>query len=399
MPTFVYTGLTATGTETSGELAASSRSEAATMLQRKNIRAVSLRTKTLSLNIDINLPVSSKDIARFTRDFATMVSSGIPLSHAVEILAEQTDSKPFAKAIGQISGDVLGGSGLAESMAKHARFFTPLYRNMVAAGEASGNLDTVLKRLAIYLEKQNSLRQKIISAMVYPAVIAIVTIASTVLMFSVVVPKFADMFMQLGGTIPAPTQIVLDISALFEHYGLWALLAIIVSLLAIWWYGKTDKGALALDGFRLKIPVLGTLLRKSSVARFSQTLSTLLGSGVSILDALSIAASTAGNKLLEKGLLLTLEKIAGGQTISAPLEETGLFPPMVIRMISVGEKTGDLSGMLEKISQSYEEEVDTAVQAMTSVLEPIMIIFMAAIIGGILVAMYLPMFEMMTTIG
>jgi type IV pilus assembly protein PilC len=269
---------------------------------------------------------------------------------------------------------------------------------MVAAGEASGNLDGVLNRLADYQEKADALRRKITGAMTYPIIVLVVAVGATIAMLTFVVPTFANMFSDMGGSLPTPTRIVMGISEFLQHYILFLIAAAVGAVVALSSYYKTENGKFAIDTIKLKLPVFGDLERKSSIARFSQTLSTLLNSGVTILDALDITAKTAGNKVLEKGIFRTLEKITGGLNIADPLKETGVFPPMVIHMIAVGEKTGDLAEMLKKISVFYEEEVNAAVDALTSIIEPVMIVVMGVIIGGILIAMYLPMFDMIGTV-
>ena len=269
---------------------------------------------------------------------------------------------------------------------------------MVSAGEASGNLDGVLTRLAEYLEKSDAIPRKIKGAMAYPTIVLIVAVMATVAMLTFVVPTFAQMFMDVGGTLPLPTRIVMGLSSFLQHYFIGIILVILAAAVSFTYYNKTENGKFRIDTIRLMIPIIGDLERKSCISRFSQTLSTLLTSGVTIIDALNITAKTAGNKVLEKGILKTLERITGGLSIAEPLKETGVFPPMVIHMIAVGEKTGDLAEMLKKISQFYEEEVDAAVDALTSVIEPVLIVLMGLVVGGILIAMYLPMFNMIGTV-
>jgi len=327
-----------------------------------------------------------------------MTSAGLPLVNCLDILASQTENKKLSSSIKQVSGDIQGGSTLADALGKHPQVFNSLYSNMVAAGEASGNLDTVLSRLADYQEKSEALRRKIKGAMTYPLIVLIVAVLATIAMLTFVVPTFAQMFVDMGGSLPLPTKIVMDISSFLQRFFLLIIAALAGLVFLLSYYYKTENGRLRLDALKLKIPVFGDLERKSSISRFAQTLSTLLSSGVTIIDSLSITAKTAGNKVLEKGIIKTLERITGGLTIAEPLKETGVFPPMVIHMISVGEKTGDLAEMLKKIAEFYQEEVDAAIDALTSVIEPIMIIVMGVVIGGILIAMYLPMFDMIGTI-
>lgn len=399
MPKFIYTGVTSAGGQAKGEIEARGRTEAIGLLRKKKIRALSMKRKPMEFSLNFSMPVKLEDISRFTRQFSAMTSAGLPLVECMDILGNQSENKTLSGAMRQVSADIQSGSALADSLAKHPKIFSSLYCNMVSAGEASGNLDGVLNRLAEYLEKADRLRRKIKGAMTYPAVLLIVASASVALMLTFVIPQFANLFTDLGGTLPAPTRLVMAMSDGLRHYFL-AVVLVIVGLFAGYnWFYKTPKGALAIDNIKLKLPVVGDMLRKSAISRFSQTLSTLLSSGISILDALSITARTAGNTVIERGIMVTIEKITGGQTIAEPLSETGLFPPMVIHMISVGEKTGDISSMLSKIAQFYEEEVDAAVDALTSVLEPIMIVVLGAVIGGLLVAMYLPMFDLIGAIG
>ena len=400
MARFSYVGVTTSGKQVKGEIQAANRNEVVSLLRKKKVRPISIKNSTLDMNINIPFldQVKLQDISRFTRQFSAMTSAGLPLVSCLDILGGQTENKKMAAAIKQVSSDIQGGSTLADAMQKHPSIFNSLYSNMVAAGEASGSLDTVLSRLADYLEKSDALRRKIKGAMTYPIIVLCVAIGAAVVMLTFVVPTFAQMFADSGGTLPLPTRIVMGISDFLKSFLPLMVLAFIGIVVAITYYYKTEDGKLRIDKLKLALPVFGDLERKSAIGRFAQTLSTLLTSGVTILDALSITAKTAGNKVLEKGIIRTLERISGGLTIAEPLKETGVFPPMVVHMIAVGEKTGDLAEMLRKISEFYEEEVDAAVDALTSIIEPIMIIFIGAIVGGILIAMYLPMFDMISTV-
>jgi type IV pilus assembly protein PilC len=308
-------------------------------------------------------------------------------------------SKNFSQIIQQVSGDIQVGSSLADALSKHSRVFDPLFCNMVAAGEASGNLDGVLNRVAEYKEKSERIVRKIKGALTYPIIIIFIVIGLSGIMLTFVIPIFAKMFKDLGGTLPLPTQIVMTLSDLLVHNLIYIIIFVIAASVAFVTYYRTPGGRYNIDFLTLKLPILGELVRKTAVGRFSETLSTLLTSGVTILDAITITAKTAGNKVLEKGLLRVAEKITGGMTIADPLRETGVFPQMVIQMIAVGEKTGDLSGMLIKIAEFYTEEVDAAVESLTAVLEPIMIILVGGIVGGMLIAMYLPIFNMIGAVG
>jgi type IV pilus assembly protein PilC len=398
MPKFSYVGVTATGKQVKGEIQAASKNEVISLLRKKKLRPVTIKAASMSINLGFLDKVKLQDVSRFTRQFSAMTAAGLPLVQCLDILAAQTENKKLSAAVKQISGDIQGGSTLADALEKHPTIFNSLYCNMISAGEASGSLDTVLSRLADYQEKAEALRRKIKGAMTYPLIVTVVAIGATAAMLTFVVPTFAQMFTDVGGSLPLPTQIVMNISNFLQKYIFLLILAVVGALVALSYYYKTDDGKLKIDGIKLNIPVWGDLERKSSISRFAQTLSTLLTSGVTILDALNITAKTAGNKVLEKGIIRTLERITGGMTIAEPLKETGVFPPMVIHMISVGEKTGDLAEMLKKISDFYKDEVDAAIDALTSIIEPIMIVVMGAIIGGILIAMYLPMFDMIGTI-
>lgn len=398
MAQFTYVGVTASGKQVKGEIQAANKNEVISLLRKKKLRPVSIKAKGLDLKLSFGSGVKLTDLSRFTRQFAAMTSAGLPLVQCLDILAAQTENKILAAAVKQISGDIQGGSTLADALRKHQKIFNNLYSNMVAAGEASGNLDGVLNRLADYQEKADALRRKIKGAMTYPIIVLIVAVGATVAMLAFIVPTFAQMFTDMGGTLPMPTRIVMGISDFLRKFYLVIFGIVGAIVFAITSYYKTEDGRFNIDKLKLTLPVYGDLERKSSIARFSQTLSTLLNSGVTILDALDITAKTAGNRVLEKGIIRTLEKITGGLNIADPLKETGVFPPMVIHMIAVGEKTGDLAEMLKKVSVFYDEEVNAAVEALTSIIEPIMIVVMGAIVGGILIAMYLPMFSMMSTI-
>jgi type IV pilus assembly protein PilC len=398
MPKFTYVGVTANGKQVKGEIQAANKNEVISLLRKKKLRPVSIKSASVGINLAFLDNVKLQDVSRFTRQFSAMTAAGLPLVQCLDILGAQTENKKLSAAIKQISGDIQGGSTLADALQKHPSIFNSLYCNMISAGEASGSLDTVLLRLADYQEKAEALRRKIKGAMTYPLIVTIVAIFATAAMLTFVVPTFAQMFTDVGGTLPLPTQIIMTLSDFLKKYILLIILIIAGAITALFYYYKTDDGKLRIDGIKLKLPVWGDLERKSSISRFAQTLSTLLTSGVTILDALNITAKTAGNKVLEKGIIRTLERITGGMTIAEPLKETGVFPPMVIHMISVGEKTGDLAEMLKKISDFYKEEVDAAIDALTSIIEPVMIVVMGTVIGGILIAMYLPMFDMIGTV-
>ncbi len=401
MPKFKYKGVGADGKTVKGEITASGRGDAINTLRQGRIRVTSIKELGKSI-LDIQIgeeKVKISDLSRVTRQFSSMTSAGLPLVQCMDILSEQTENRTLSKALHSVSVDIQSGNSLADSLRKHKKIFNPLYCNMVEAGEASGNLDGVLERLSTYLEKSDQLQRKIKGALMYPAILLLIAVGVTIIMLTFVIPKFAKMFTDFGGTLPLPTRITMSISDFLQAYFIYIIIAIIGIVIGIKKYYSTEKGAYVIDSFLLKLPVLGDLLRKGAVSRFSQTLATLLGSGVSILQALKITAKTSGNKVIEKGLLGSVESISGGKTISDPLKTTGIFPPMVIHMIAVGEKTGDITGMLQKVAQFYEEEVDAAVDALTAVLEPIMIVVLGVVVGGLLVSMYLPMFDIMNQVG
>ena len=398
MPKYTYVGVTTSGKQVKGEIQAANKNEVASLLRKKKVRPISIKGSAIDFKFPMLDRVKLVDISRFTRQFSAMTSAGLALVSCLDILAGQTENKKLAAAVKQVSTDIQGGNTLADALQKHPSIFNSLYCNMVAAGESSGSLDTVLSRLADYQEKADALRRKIKGAMTYPVIVLCVAIFATIAMLTFVVPTFAQMFSEGGGTLPLPTRIVMGLSNFLQTFFPLIIILFVGVAVAFNYYYKTENGKLVIDKIKLQLPVFGDLERKSCIGRFAQTLSTLLSSGVTILDALSITAKTAGNKVLEKGLMRTLERISGGLTIAEPLKDTGVFPPMVIHMIAVGEKTGDLAEMLKKISEFYQEEVDAAVEALTSIIEPIMIIFIGIVVGGILIAMYLPMFDMIGTI-
>jgi type IV pilus assembly protein PilC len=399
MPVFEYKGKTLAGAQVQGAMKAQTREELERVLRQNRILVTSINKKAAEIQIKFGTGVKKVEISRFTRQFATMIGAGLPMVQCLEILSQQTESKEFAKIIAQVRDSVQSGSTLSEALARHPKVFDQLYCNMVEAGEVGGALDAILIRLAIYREKADKLVRKVKGAMMYPAVICVVATGVTIAMLTFIVPVFAGMFKGVGSELPGPTQAVLDISNFLKSNYIYMLVGIIGLAVGLFWWKKTPQGALQLDRLLLRTPVLGTLVRKSSVARFTRTLSTLLASGVSILEALEITAKTSGNLVVANAINKSVLAIAEGETITAPLKETGVFPPMVIQMIGVGEKTGGLDDMLGKIADFYDEEVNDAVTALTSIIEPVIIVFMGAVIGGILIAMYLPMFDIIGKIG
>lgn len=391
MPKYLYKGLNSTNNKVKGEIQASSRNEAISLLRKSKFRELSLRRSLAKPPFNILSKVTLEDISHFTRQFSTMITAGIPAVQCLEIAYNQTENKTLADVTRQITGDVRGGASLAKALGKHPEIFNPFYCNMVAAGEKSGTLARAITRLAEHMEKSSSLIRKVKGAMTYPLIITGMAVLAIALLFIFIIPKFTNLFVNLGTELPLPTRVVMFISEFCQNYTLLAACALLIILFILNRYYKTEKGTFVLDSLLLKIPIIGDIKRKSSISRFSQTLSTLLSSGTDTSNALSITAKTAGNKVLERGILHTVNKLTIRHSIAEHLNETGLFPPMVVHMIAHGEKTGETPSMLTKISTFYEEEVDAAVDALTSIVEPLLIIMLAIIISGILIALYLPL--------
>ncbi len=399
MPTFEWKGSRA-GQMQSGVLTADSKDAAEQILRRQRIEAPSIKEK----GKEIALPkfgggVAPQLVAIFTRQFSVMIDAGLPLVQCLEILAGQQENKTFKRALIQIRQDVESGSNLADSMRKHPKIFNDLFTNMVAAGEAGGILDTILQRLAQYIEKSVKLNSQVKSAMIYPvAVISIACIVIAIILWKVI-PVFAALFKGLGAELPMPTQIVIWLSNFIADF--WWLMVIVIggTIYSLRRYHETYKGKRVLDGIVLKMPILGMLMRKIAVARFCRTLSTLTASGVPILDGLQITARTSGNAIVEDAIMATRKSVEEGKTISEPLADTDVFPSMVVQMIAVGEQTGALDTMLSKIADFYEDEVDTAVAGLMKLLEPVLIAFLGVAIGGIVIAMYMPMFTLIGKVG
>ncbi|MBI4540537.1 MAG: type II secretion system F family protein [Gemmatimonadetes bacterium] len=399
MPLFTYSARPASGGDIQqGEIDVASKDEVMSYLHRQKLIPISVREKQRQLAIKFGTGIKTRDIVIFTRQFATMINSGLPLVQSLDILAEQTDNPNLRKIIQDVLYDVESGHTLADAVGKHPKVFTELYKNMVAAGEAGGILDTILLRLAAFLEKNDALIRKIKGAMIYPAVIFSVAIMAVIVLLVFVIPTFQKMFASAGIPLPLPTRIVIGMSQLLQSF--WWLMggSVVGFVFLIRYIYGTDGGRLALDRLLLNIPIMGDLQRKAAVARFTRTLGTLVSSGVSILDGLEITAKTAGNRVIHDAVMGSRASIAGGETISAPLKESGVFPPMVVQMINVGEQTGGLDEMLSKIADFYDEEVDTAVEALLAAMEPIMIVVLGVVVGGMIVAMYLPIFDMINAV-
>ena len=400
MPVFQYTARTLKGELQSGEVDLPSRDDVIAHLRKNRMVVVQVRPapKQLKLSFKFGGGVKTRDVVIMTRQFATMINAGLPLVQALGILADQTENKILANVTRQVVYDVESGHTLADALRKHPKAFSDLFVNMVAAGEAGGILDTILLRLAQFLEKNDAIIRKVKGAMVYPVVImSVAAIAITVLLIFVI-PTFQSMFASVNLELPLPTRIVIGASNILKHYW-WAIIGFFgLTFFAITRYYKTVPGKLQIDTFLLNVPVLGDVLRKSAVSRFTRTLGTLISSGVSILDGLEITARTAGNQVIHNAVMASRASIAGGETIAAPLQKSKVFPAMVISMIAVGEQTGGLDEMLSKIADFYDEEVDAAVSTLLSLMEPIMIVVLGVIVGGMVVAMYLPIFDMVNAV-
>jgi len=401
MPSFVWKGKNRFGAFQEGVLIADSRDAASATLRRQNIQVTTIREKGREVRLLPRIPrgVSSKRVSIFTRQFSVMLDAGLPLVQCLEILGEQEENKTFAEIIQAVRTDVESGSSLADAMRKHPKAFNNLYTSMVAAGEAGGILDIILQRLATYIEKVVRLQAQVKSAMVYP--ITVLTIAAGVVWIILwkVIPVFSQLFAGLGAEMPFLTRVVVTASNFIGRFGWLVIIALFFVVMAIRRYHKTETGRRVIDGFVLKIPVIGMLVRKVAVARFCRTLATLTSSGVPILEGLEITARTSGNAIIEDAIMAVRKAVEEGKTISAPLAETKVFPAMVVQMINVGEQTGALDQMLSKIADFYEEEVDTAISGLMKLLEPVMIVILGGIIGTIVTAMYLPMYAILQKIG
>ena len=395
MPTFAYTARTLGGELKTATMDAASRDEVVAQLRRQKLIVVKIDEEKAKKRMG---RIKTRDIVIFTRQFATMINAGLPLVQALDILSRQSENKALQDVTRQVVYDVESGHTVADALRRHPKAFTDLYVNMVAAGEAGGILDTILLRLATFLEKNDALVGKVKSAMIYPAVIMSVAVVAIVVLLIFVIPVFQNMFASVNLSLPLPTRVVIGLSSFLKRYwwlmgaGIWG------GIFMLRQFYRTPTGKLRIDSFLLHMPVLGDLLRKSAVSRFTRTLGTLISSGVSILDGLEITAKTAGNQVIHNAIMESRASIAGGDTISAPLQKSNVFPPMVISMIAVGEQTGGLDEMLTKIADFYDTEVDTAVSGLLSLMEPIMIVFLGVIVGGMVVAMYLPIFDMINAV-
>ena len=408
MPMFVYEGRTTTGEVRKGELEAANQAAVMTKLREMKIKPTTVKKKggfDLQGEIKIPLPafmqpkVGEKDLVVFTRQFATMIDSGLPLVQCLDIQATNVENPTFKSQLSDIKETVEGGATFADALKKYPKTFDELYVNLVAAGEVGGILDTILNRLAAYIEKNSKLKRKVKGAMVYPIAIIIIMILILVVIMTKVVPVFEKMFAEVGAELPVPTQILIGISNVFTGYILHMIVGVIVTWVLAKQFFATETGQRLRDRTLLKAPIFGDLLRKVAVARFCRTLGTMISSGVPILDALEICSKSAGNYVVEAAIMKTRDSISEGRTIAEPLAESGVFPGMVCQMINVGEATGALDTMLTKIADFYDDEVEVAVNGITSLIEPIIIVFLGVVVGGLVVALYLPIFSMSSTVG
>lgn len=399
MPTFVWKGRTASGASANGEITAGSQADVVAALRQKKIIPTSIKLKQEKKKLQLFAGrVTGHALAIFTRQFSTMLNAGLPLLTCLEILGKQTESPALRKILAEVRGDVEGGLSLADALRRQPKAFDNLYVNMVESGETGGALDVILMRLATYLEKSAALRRKIRGAMIYPVIISLVAVGAISVMLLFVIPIFSQMFEGVGAELPAMTQLVMAMSD-FLQVAIIPLIIIFIALFTILrrWH-KTESGAKAMDPIFLKLPVFGDLNRKQSIARFARTLSTLLSSGVPIIDALEITARSAGNWVIQDAILKARISIKGGENIADPLSKTAVFPPMVTQMIAIGEASGGLDDMLAKVADFYDDEVDQAVENLTSALEPLIMVFLGGIVGFLVISMYLPIFQLAGTI-
>jgi type IV pilus assembly protein PilC len=400
MPTYSYRGTTAAGASVSGERVADSKQALQAMLRRERITPVTIKEK----GKEFSLPtfgggVSPKELAVFTRQFSVMIDSGLPLVQSLEILAGQQENKAFQKALTGVRTQVESGSTLANALRQYPKIFDDLYTNMVEAGETGGILDGILQRLAAYIEKNVKLKSAVKSAMIYPGATLTIMVGVIILLMWKVVPVFTQLFLGLGAELPLPTRIVIGTSDFVQSWILFIIVGIIAAIFGIIYWYRTPAGRMFIDSLLLKIPMIGMLLRKIAVARYTRTLSTLLSSGVPILDGLSITARTSGNAVIEKAIMSVRKGVEEGRTLVEPLKASDVFPNMVVQMIGVGEQTGALDSMLSKISDFYEEEVDVAVKNLLTAMEPIMLLMLGVVVGGIVISMYLPLFSLISKLS
>jgi type IV pilus assembly protein PilC len=402
MPVFVWEAQTRKGEIKKGEMEAANDVSLRAILRRQGFKSINIRTKPKDLAEYLPFlkqRVKEKDVVVFARIFATMINAGLPLIQCLELLAQQEQNKTFKKIITSIKEDIEGGSTLSDALKKYPNVYDDLFVNLVAAGESGGILDVILQRLSSYMEKAMKLKSKVKGAMTYPASVLVISIGVVSLLLLKVIPVFQKMFEGMGGELPGPTLFLVNLSDYAQKYFMVAIVVAVVAFIAFKRFYKTERGTLIIDDLILRSPVFGPLLKKVAVSKFTRTMATMMSSGVPILDGLTIVSKTSGNKIIENALMKVRKSISEGKTIAEPLLETGIFPPMVVQMIAVGEATGALDTMLAKIADFYDDEVDAAVDAMTALLEPFMMVFLGGVVGGMIIAMYLPIFKMASVVG
>jgi type IV pilus assembly protein PilC len=402
MPVFLWEATNRKGEVKKGELDAADETAVRGMLRRQGYRSINVKIKPKDLMEYLPFlkeKVKEKDIVVFARIFSTMINAGLPLIQCLELLAQQEQNKTFKGIITSIKEDIESGATLSDSLKKFPKIFDDLFVNLVAAGESGGILDVILQRLSSYMEKAMKLKSKVKGAMTYPASVLVISVGVVTLLLLKVIPVFQKMFEGMGGELPGPTQFLVNLSAAAQSYWLPAVGVVVAAYIAFNRFRATEKGTYMIDSLILKSPVFGPLLKKVAVAKFTRTMATMMSSGVPILEGLTIVSKTAGNVIIERALIETRKSISEGRTIAEPLAETNIFPPMVVQMIAVGEATGALDTMLAKIADFYDDEVDAAVDAMTALLEPFMMVFLGGVVGGMIIAMYLPIFKMASVVG
>lgn len=402
MPIFLWEATTKKGEAKKGEMDAADEAAVRGMLRRQGYKSITIKKKPKDLMEYfpfLKQKVKEKDVVVFSRIFSTMINAGLPLIQCLDLLAAQEQNKTFAKIITSIKDDISGGSTLTDALKKYPEIFDDLFVNLVAAGESGGILDVILSRLSNYMEKAMKLKSKVKGAMTYPASVLVISIGVVALLLLKVIPVFQNMFEGMGSALPGPTQFLVNASQFMRHYFLYMVGGMVAVIYIFKRIVRTEKGRITFDRLVLKSPVFGPLLKKVAVAKFTRTMSTMMSSGVPILEGLGIVSKTAGNKIIEAALIKTRQSISEGKTIAEPLAETDIFPSMVVQMIAVGEATGALDAMLSKIADFYDDEVDAAVEAMTALLEPFMMVFLGGVVGGMIIAMYLPIFSMASAAG
>jgi len=402
MPIFIWEGTSKNNEIKKGEIEAVDENAVRGLLRRQGFKTIEVKKKPKDL--DEYLPflkarIKEKNVVVFCRIFSTMINAGLPLIQCLDLLAQQEQNKAFSKIIRSVKEDIEGGTSLTVALKKYPDIFDDLFVNLIAAGEAGGILDVILERLSAYMEKAMKLKARVKGAMTYPISVLVISFSVVALLLLKVIPVFKTMFESMGGQLPGPTAFLINASNFTKNYFLYIIAIIVIIFVAFKRFYKTDKGRLIVDSLVLKAPIFGDLLKKVAVAKFSRTLSTMMSSGVPIMEGLAIVSKTSGNVVVENALLKTRQSIAEGRSIAEPLAETGIFPPMVIQMISVGEATGALDSMLSKIATFYDDEIDVAVDNMTALLEPVMMVFLGGVVGGMIIAMYLPIFKLASVIG